>query len=69
LSRLKGKKGWWHSQRYSEIAAAHDWGIDLDRWWTLSAEAQAYMMAYTGARNWMRAWEEHLAERENKKHA
>jgi len=51
------------------VDTAHDWGIDLDSWWGLSEAARAYMMAYTGARGWMKAWEEHLAERESKKRA
>lgn len=69
ILRNKKRAGWWHSERYAEVEAAHDWGIDMDRWWELSEAAKAYMMTYTDTQGWMRAWEEHLAERESKKRA
>lgn len=32
---------------FREVAAAHDWGIDLVRWFSFPSHARAMMIAYS----------------------
>lgn len=37
------------SPLFREVAAAHDWGVDLARWFALPPGARAMMIAYSEA--------------------
>lgn len=37
------------SALFREVAAAHDWGVDLARWFVLPPGARAMMVAYSEA--------------------
>ena len=52
------KKGKWrHSVRFSEIHAAHEWGMKPSEFWKCSEQDRAFMIQYCNTVGQMESWE------------